>query len=460
MSDSVVMTRPDINSDSTQKILAVLKKDQLDNPKLIFSYQPITKFLKISGATKFPDIFKFSNQVEILDISNSHLTKLPAEFKAFQSLKICFLSHNDFEILPLVLGEIPSLEIIGARSCKIATVPAESLPKNLRWLTLTDNKITRLPENIGKLLKLEKLLLAGNKLTALPTSISNCQNLALLRISANNFSASPLKLLAKLPKLAWYADAGNPFSAYQNLDQINLKHLAWKDIEIAEKIGESAQNKVFTAKIKKTSQLVALKVYSHQVTSDGYPEDEIAINLAIGDQPAIIKTIAKITHLPNKMMGLVLELIPSKFKRLGLPPSFQSCSRDVFPEKTTFTIEFISNLISEICTTCAKLYAKEIMHGDLYAHNILANKLGQAYLSDFGAASRFNKSKPEAKIKESIDILAFGYLIDDLLGKCKATTSQKFQKIDQIKKQCLDPIANNRPSFVNLNKITKTFNQN
>jgi len=445
------MNQGNSNSDSIQKIFEILEADRVLNPKLNFSYNYETKFLKLSGLTKFPEIYDFGAEIEILDISNGQLTELPLDFKAFKALKVCFLSFNDFTSLPDVLGQLPNLEIIGARSCKITTIPDQSLPKKLRWLTLTDNLIEKLPSAIGQCTNLQKLLLAGNQLTDLPETISNCKKLALLRISANKFSASPLRLLAKLPTLAWYSDAGNPHSYEPNLNQFKPESFSWNDLKLGEKIGESAQNQVYNAEILSTGQVVAVKIYGNQITSDGYPADEIKINLAIGDQPAVIKTIGEIKAAPNHQKALIMQLIQPDFKKLGLPPNFETCYRDTFTNEAKFSLDFISKLLFEVSHTCAMLQTKGITHGDLYAHNILVNQAGQIFLADFGAASF--STQPESTIKASIEVAAFGYLITDLLAHCETIATLKYQALNQIADQCLNHIPQNRPSFATLSRM-------
>lgn len=56
------------------------------------------------------------------------------------------------------------------------------------------------------------------------------------------------------------------------------------------------------------------------------------------------------------------------------PPSLESCTRDIYPLGQSFSLVVLC-------------IARGILHGDLYAHNILWNEQGDALLGDFGAAS-------------------------------------------------------------------------
>lgn len=73
--------------------------------------------------------------------------------------------------------------MIGFRANRIERVPAAALPPLLRWLILTDNRISELPTELGERPLMQKLMLAGNHLQQLPESLVQCHRLELLRIS-------------------------------------------------------------------------------------------------------------------------------------------------------------------------------------------------------------------------------------------------------------------------------------
>ena len=63
----------------------------------------------------------------------------------------------------------------------------------------------------------------------------------------------------------------------------------------------------------------------------------------------------------------------------------------------------------------AQLHSRGILHGDLYAHNILWNPRGDCLLGDFGAASFYPESA--SRSFESIEVRAFGHLLGELLAR-------------------------------------------
>ncbi len=67
--------------------------------------------------------------------------------------------------------------------------------KNLRKLSLSNNKLTKLPKEIGNLTNLVSLDLGGNKLKTLPKEIANLTNLTYFNFSNNNFTKFPQEII-------------------------------------------------------------------------------------------------------------------------------------------------------------------------------------------------------------------------------------------------------------------------
>lgn len=118
--------------------------------------QGVTRLQLVENLTEFPqEIFDLADTLEILDLSNNQLSSLPDDLYRLIHLKILFASNNRFEVLPEVLGQCPKLEMIGFKANQIRVVPEASLPPQTRWLILTDNQITALPERMGQLHRLQ-----------------------------------------------------------------------------------------------------------------------------------------------------------------------------------------------------------------------------------------------------------------------------------------------------------------
>ncbi|MFZ5438030.1 MAG: leucine-rich repeat-containing protein kinase family protein [Patescibacteria group bacterium] len=397
----------------------------------------------------------FPPTTTVLDLSAKNLDQLPQWVTTLKNLKVLFLSNNNFKKIPQEINQLENLEFLGMKSCQLTTLEINSIPKNIRWLTLTDNKINKIPKDIGQLEKLEKLLLAGNQITAIPEEIIDCKNLALLRISANKLKKSPFSLIKKLPNLAWYADAGNPFSLKKTHQEINIPKINWADIKIKSMLGASAQNKIYQTSVKGLKDEVAIKIFGSKISSDGYPQDDLIISILAGKHPNIIETLFEITDEPTNKFAIALKKIDKKFLNLGFPPSFATCYRDTFAENQKFTSNFILKVLQQVSSAYTHLHQLGIMNGDLYAHNILTKPNGETYLGDFGAASLYDKDlEPE---REAIDVRAFGFLIADLLDHTAAVETENYHKLEHLKNLCLATEINKRPTFKKINSILKNI---
>ncbi|EGO55922.1 hypothetical protein NEUTE1DRAFT_67979, partial [Neurospora tetrasperma FGSC 2508] len=432
-----------------------------------------------------PAILTLGATLTRLDLSGTGLSSLPSEFgTSLPNLRILFLSSNNFSTFPSVLAQCPSLEMIAFRSNRMTSIPEGSLPtKTLRWLILTDNQISTLPEDLGKCEKLEKCMLAGNQLSSLPESMATgCKNLALLRLSANRFETLP-EWLFDLPKLAFLSFAGNPCVEKQTAaatakagTRFDLEKIEWENLEVQETLGEGASGVISRGLWKQSAEYaeeVAIKVFKGGVTSDGTPRDEMAAVLAAGFHEGLITVLGKVVGHPDEVVegavaaegeekkfqgGIVMQLIPEYYAALGLPPSFDTCSRDCFPEDASLSAAEVLGMLTGIAGAAAHLHQRGIAHGDLYAHNILASKADRhALLGDFGAATIYGTDEEVYAGMEKLEVLAFAHLLEDVLGlirrekeKNELTEEEEeaiVQGLEKLQKQCADPRVNSRPSF-------------
>ncbi|MEZ8943474.1 leucine-rich repeat-containing protein kinase family protein [Vibrio sp. 10N.222.54.B12] len=379
------------------------------------------KRLKLSESlTEFPlEIIELADSLEILDLSGNQLSDLPAELSQLTNLRIIFASNNLFTHLPDVLGSLPKLEMVGFKTNQIKTVSEQSLPTQLRWLILTDNEIEALPSSLGERPRLQKLALAGNKIRVLPESMENLSNLELVRLSANQLTEFP-EFLIKLPKLAWLAFAGNPFCKHpSSLDSVPA--VSSQSYSLNQVLGQGASGVISHASWLNSDfdfpQEVAVKVFKGEVTSDGYPHDELEACLQAGHHNNLVKSIAQVEE--QDYLALVMELIPNSYYNLGLPPTLETCTRDTFPEGFELSIAQINSITEQMIDVFEHLHANKVSHGDLYAHNTLVNEQGQMIFGDFGAATIYGYLTEEHQQGiRRIEARALKYFIEDLLTIC------------------------------------------
>lgn len=264
-------------------------------------------------------------------------------------------------------------------------------------------------------------MLAGNRLTTLPGSLDGAHNLELIRLAANGFETLP-PWLTDLPRLAWAAWAGNP--GERPLPRDERAVISWREIETGALLGEGASGRVHGALWRPPGaaapEPVALKLFKGAMTSDGLPEHEMAACLLAGPHPHLVGALGRVAGHPDGSAGLVMPLLPSHWRSLAGPPSRATCSRDVYDPALRLTSEQALRIARGIAEAAAHLHARGLMHGDLYAHNILWDGTdGQAALSDFGAASAL----PDGRAGEAwrqIEVRAFGLLLEELHACCEA----------------------------------------
>ena len=427
--------------------------------------QGIKRLDLAAGLTEFPiEIFDLADSLEILNLSDNRLRSLPADLGRLNKLKVIFLSNNDFEEVPEVLADCPNLSMVGFKSNKIRVLGENVLPLGVRWLILTDNQLEKLPNSIGKLQYLQKLMLAGNQLRSLPDEMAACQNLELIRLAANRLESLPTWLFT-LPRLSWFAHAGNP-CCIANLSP-TVPTISWTDLTLADTLGEGASGIISQGVWQSPTQLataVAIKIFKGAMTSDGAPADEMNACIAAGGHPHLVGALGKIGGLPDERSGLILSLIPPDYRNLGNPPSLETCTRDTYPVGTSFSVAAILRIAIGISSAATHLHAQGIMHGDLYAHNILVHgETHHSLLGDFGAASSYDlNDRIAGTALERLEVRAFGCLLEDLLNHCKFSDREANklifdphsvrQRLDKLKQDCLQPIPVDRPLFGEIGK--------
>lgn len=396
------------------------------------------KHVKIqAGLTQFPQaLYSLTETLETLDLTGNALTDLPDDLTRFKQLRILFCSSNQFKHLPEVLGVCTQLSMIGFKANHIQHVSESSLPTaHLRWLILTDNQVEHLPNALGDCAKLQKLMLAGNRLSALPESMRACHALELLRIAANRFETLPQWLL-DLPRLTWLAYAGNPCSdviEQTRMAELPIAHIDSASLQLGHVLGQGASGVTYQAQWQDalaSPQQVAVKLFKSGVTSDGLPSSEMHASLLVGEHSNLTGAKGVVQHHPQDTAGLVMSLLEPDLQILADPPSFETCSRDVYPQADTLTEAQALHILRGVAAALRHLHHCGLMHGDLYAHNILWSSQ-RVVLSDLGAASFLPNHQPvlASKLKR-LDIKAFEILMQELADQSNVPIAQLWQQLD------------------------------
>jgi serine/threonine protein kinase len=247
--------------------------------------------------------------------------------------------------------------------------------------------------------------------------MARLHKLELLRIACNRLDQLPSWLLS-LPRLTWLAYAGNPLC-----DQLEdtLVHtpsatIRWPELTLGDKLGEGASGVIYRADWR--GQQIAAKLFKGAMTSDGSPLSEMAACLGAGAHPNLIPVLGHIEDHPEGAHGLAMALISPDFHNLAGPPSLDSCTRDIYKDGKRFDLGTMLSIARGIASAAAQLHSHGIMHGDLYGHNVLHDDHGHTLLGDFGAASFYDPEGPHADALQTLEVRAFGNLLEELLDRC------------------------------------------
>jgi len=180
---------------------------------------------------------------------------------------------------------------------------------------------------------------------------------------------------------------------------------------------------------------------------------QIDLGDALG-HPNVIRVLGA---CPKPSLGLVLELldVQASWKELGLPPTFDTCTRDTYLPGTSFSPEGLLTTLRGVAAACAHLHAKGFTHGDLYAHNTMFNAAtGEAKVGDFGAAYNYEPLGPAAALLiERLEVRAFGCLAEELLHFMRAREGVGVvmgSNVEEIISRCKVTDVAARPSFATL----------
>jgi hypothetical protein len=285
-------------------------------------------------------------------------------------------------------------------------------------------------------------MLAGNQLRDLPESLMQLQRLELLRLSANELTRVP-SWLTGLPRLSWLALAGNPLG-WTRPEPAPFDMVPWAQLQLQGLLGEGASGHIYQVNDLQSAQSMALKVFKGAMTSDGLPEHELAACLAAGQHAALCTPSAAVLDHPQGAAALLLPRIPPSYTNLAGPPSLESCTRDVYPHHLCLSLDAAMRIALTIATALAHLHQRGVMHGDVYAHNILWDPAsGAAMLTDFGAATLLPLAQPEVcKVLLALEVRAFGCLLEEL-----AALTGKSEKLLEVAQACMHEVPSQRPGM-------------
>ena len=149
---------------------------------------------------------------------------------------------------------------------------------------------------------------------------------------------------------------------------------------------------------------------------------ELAAGLQAGQHPNLLTPLAPVVGLPHQQLAMALPLLPAGMQPLAGPPSFATCTRDVYAPDASWPADVAQTLLAHVASAVAQLHARGVLHGDVYAHNLLWQPAtGDAVLSDFGAAALLHGFAPAQVAQlQQIEQRAVAILQAEVLARVSA----------------------------------------
>jgi hypothetical protein len=148
----------------------------------------IKEVIKFDGS--YYESYKFNYGLEKVKIGLNY-------GKSIKELYECTglnLNDRNIDIIPYQIGTLQNLERLYIYNTKIKTIPVELCNLNLQELSLSRNKLTSLPSELGNLKNLEWIWIYSNQLTYLPSEIGNLKKLKYIDIRYNSLTNIPDEL--------------------------------------------------------------------------------------------------------------------------------------------------------------------------------------------------------------------------------------------------------------------------
>lgn len=378
-------------------------------PRAISSLTQLRE-LQLNGNSiqEIPAAIEHLTNLQLLDVSNNLLTSLPEEIGALTALTSLNAMGNYLQDLPHSIGKLSALRRLGLKDNRLESLPPSlGHLSQLRELFLTNNCLESLPDEIEGCRSLVKLQASHNKFQKLPESIGHLPNLELLRVACCNITEMP-KSLPCARSLSWLSMASNPVCHVPSPRRGTVQTVSIDELEIGRKLGDGASGDVYQGIWQ--NQKVAVKLFREDCSPDGHAKEEIAIASSLSDRN-LVKVLARL----NDPLGLVMDFVDAK--PLAEKPNSHSLLRCRWNKDILFSLSFVFNVATGVASALEHMHARGVLHGDVYAHNVLVDANGNATLCDYGAASAYLKNSPLSPVYEGLEIRAFGLLLRDLIQR-------------------------------------------
>lgn len=411
---------------------------------------------------EFPEqILELGDTLQILDLSGAGLSSLPSDFgPSLPHLREVVFANCNFTTFPSELASCANLENVDFSNNGMREIPEEILPPRICRLTLTNNHLVYLPCSIGLCPNLRVCLCTGNQIRELPPQMADCKSLSVLRLGSNRLRTIP-DWIFTLPELAFFSFAGNPCVAPLINGNIGAysKVIASTDVEIQSTLHSSSSSTVSRALWHQTEDFaedIAVKVFHKPLTENGTIGDEVAALSMAGAHESLITSLGHIEDHPDTdavPAGLVMQLVSEAYRPLHqyVPAEVQPQSQE--DSATRLTPLAAMKMAFGLAGALGHLHKRGIAHGEVIPENVLASREDEhALLANFRAATMYGKATEKKYNLESIEVLAFGQLMGEMIrllgdGDFGLDGDRLKEVLMDLCTRCMTRAVGSRPTF-------------
>ncbi|KAL4442982.1 hypothetical protein ABPG77_008473 [Micractinium sp. CCAP 211/92] len=433
-------------------------------PRVVWALRNLQELdLRGNAITAVPAALGNLTALTRLNLGGNLLSELPPQIGKLQALVDLDVSSNRLESLPEALGQLAALQYLNAMGNRLATLP-DTLGgcTALVRLGLKANRLVSLPASIGRLTSLVELYITDNLLESLPAEMGGCTSLVKLQASFNRLRGLPAELgrlprlemlrvasceieevpaaLRDAPKLAWMSLASNP--ACRAVSPRKPPSVRLSDLNLGRKLGDGASGEVFLGFWQ--GHQVAVKIFVKDRSPDGHSRDEMAVAFSVSEKH-LVRVVARL----EEPLGLVMEF--AEGAPIAEKPNLQSLLRCRWAPGQTFSLGWLLRVAIGVAGALEHMHYRGIAHGDVYAHNVMADEAGHATLCDYGASFPYHKGGPVPY--EAHEVRAYGLMLNDMVQRLdigfegmEALLSAQRELLSLVQ-QCIGGKPAQRPTF-------------
>jgi len=163
--------------------------------------------------------------IESLILQNNNITELPESFERLMYLLKLDVGNNQITQIPHTLINMPYLSVLNLANNQIWELPEDfgRLAYSLTTINVANNKLDKLPASIGNLTRCTEMNFANNKIYELPVTMSGCRRLETLNVSNNQIQFCDV--LKEMSFLLWLDMSSNSIENFPEADLANLEYL-------------------------------------------------------------------------------------------------------------------------------------------------------------------------------------------------------------------------------------------